>query len=691
MDSTQVSALDVLLAGCGAAVEEEVLAVREDLRSRGIDAPIPASAGIRIDPGAAGLQYRWTLPAGRYVIRPEDAVRVETERGGGLGFVTAFDPAGPSVRVRLGEWLGPHPGPAQLTFDPTWLLEALAGRLREIGDEPDRFHPLTALRLFGEEYARTGRRPAPPGTDAGLDAAQRAALERAIGSEAQFVWGPPGTGKTRLLGHVVAVLSGRARVLVAATTNVAVDEAAGRIAARLGDVAIDENRLIRVGAEHSATGDPALSLAAALERAERREPGRLTRSLVELEGALLDRADRSETAGLSIPERQARVVALAGRTGDEELLGRAVRLTGEIARTTRRTLDRADVIVTTFARLAGREDLAAQRFGAVVIDEAGAAPLPYALFAACLADGPAIAFGDFQQLPPVVTSRSPAAARWLSRDLFRQAGVVRGEHEPPSGRVVAGDGGGARGRASIPGLPSPDDQLCAMLDRQYRMRPRIRALVSDLFYGGRLLDAPEVEEGSGAALAVLDTTELRPEVERIDGSRENGVHLDVLLQALELLGRAGMHDVGLVTPYRAQTRHLARLARSRLGRLAPEGLEISTIHRFQGREKRVVILDTVDAPPGRSWFLDESRNAEFPRLLNVALSRSRDLLLVVGTMEGLRRTLPAGALLLRVLDRIAADGVRIDASRMSGLVDLLNGAGAGSSGTARFPPGSGRA
>lgn len=652
MELRLASLLDDLLHGCLAAVDEEILAVREDLRRRGIEGPVPASGGTRVETGAAGPLYAWTLPPGRYVIRPEDAVRVETERGGGLGFVSGFDPRSRTVRVRLGEWLGSHPGPALLAFDPTWLLEALAGRLREIEEDPSRFHPLTALRLFGREYPGPGAAEPPEAAMEGLDPSQRTALGRVLGSETQFVWGPPGTGKTRLLGHAVASLAAAGRVLVVATTNVAVDEAAASVAARLGERAVAENRLVRPGAADGPGGDPRLSLEAAVERAEAREPGRMTRVLLELEGTLLDGAARSATSDLTLAERHARLLGLARRQEDDDLLARAARLAGDRARAERRALDRADVIVTTFARLAAREELAEQRFRSVVIDEAGAAPLPYALFAACLASERAAAFGDFQQLPPVVMSRGPAARRWLSRDLFRQAEVVPEE-------------GGA--------LPSAGDRLCAMLDRQYRMRPPIRALVSDMFYGGRLSDAPEIAARPGApgGVVLVDTASLAPAVERTDGSRENPAHLEVLLQALELLARSGLDDVAVVTPYRAQSRRLARLARARLGRAAPQGLEISTIHRFQGREKSVVILDTVDAPPDRSWFLDERRNPEFPRLLNVALSRSRDLLLVVATRDGLGRTLPAEALLNRVVARIAAEGSVVDGRRVSALLEAV--------------------
>jgi superfamily I DNA and/or RNA helicase len=267
-----------------------------------------------------------------------------------------------------------------------------------------------------------------------------------------------------------------------------------------------------------------------------------------------------------------------------------------------------------------------------------------------------VALGDFQQLPAVVVSRGTSARRWLSRDLFRETGVV-------------GEEPGA--------LPAPGDRLCALLSEQYRMRPEIRALVSELFYGGRLRDAAErAESVPHATLAVVDTTGLDPRVEREDGSRRNAVHLEVALQLLEVLARAGASDVAVVTPYRVQTRSLARRARARLGPIAPAALEVATIHRFQGREKNVVILDTVDAPPDRSWFLDETRNRDFPRLLNVALSRARELLVVLGTVEGLRRTLPRDALLNRALERMLRDGIRVDGRRPQDLVtDIRAGSG----------------
>ncbi|MFW6083784.1 MAG: AAA domain-containing protein, partial [Gemmatimonadota bacterium] len=498
--------------------------------------------------------------------------------------------------------------------------------------------------------------------DPGLNPSQRSALRRVTGSQAQFVWGPPGTGKTLLLGHAAAALARQERVLVAATTNGAVDEAAAQIASVLGRGAVEANRIVRFGADFVAGADPSLGVDAAVTRAEAVRPTTLTRAIEELAERLGVRLD----ADVSIGARAAAVQAAARRTGDPADDALAGRVAAAYQGAVRRAVDEADVVLTTFARLAVREELARARYDALLVDEASTATLPYVLFAAALARHRAAAFGDFQQLPAVVLSDGEHATRWMRRDIFRASGVLDSDD----------------------GLPSPKDRLCSMLREQYRMEPAIRSLVGELFYGGRLQDGrvdPDSARAPGgpaaggiAGLVMLDTTGLDPTVSRPGGSRMNEAHLGALVQLLEALSRSGAADVAVVAPYRFQVRELRRRVRSRLGRLAPTELEIATIHRFQGREKRVVVFDTVDAPPDRSWFLDERRNHDFPRMLNVALSRSRDLLVVVGTIEGLRRTLPEEALLNRVVERVCRDGVVLDAHRPGEFARLFAGTPAGS-------------
>lgn len=639
--------MEFFFEGFRQSIEEEILAIQDDLARRGIGQAVEASGGHEVDTDAAGFAYDWTLPAGKYVIRVDDAVRVACEAGETLGFVSRWDPRSSALRVTVPDWLGRLAGRADLTFDPTWLLGALEGRLADIDSDPASYHTGTALRLFGARFPETGTRAAETVHTGGLNQCQTLAMERILGSRTQLVWGPPGTGKTRLLGHAVTALAQEGKVLVLATTNVSVDEAARRVAERMGPEAVRDGRVVRVGAGYGSSGNAELSIEAVVERREARDPGRLTRYLEELESDL--GIVGAGTGKASLRQRYGTVLsrARAGSPSAPGALTRVGHLATELNRAGARALARADVILTTFARLTLRDDLWRLRFRSLFVDEASAAPLPYLFAAACLASDRAVGIGDFRQLPSVVVSQGAEAARWLSRDIFRESGSI----DPENGRD----------------LPESHDELCSMLTEQYRMAPRIRLLVSDLFYGGRLIDAPSVANRPAVVhpLVLVDTEALVPTVERAEGSRANAAHVDVLVQLLELLGRRGLTDVGIVTPYRLQSRRILQNARDRLGRAAPAGLEVATIHRFQGREKAAVILDTVDAPPGGSWFLDERRNPDFPRLLNVALSRSRDTLIVVGTSAGLGQTLPADALLLRTVKAIRDRGQVIDGAHLA--------------------------
>ena len=671
-----------ILDGCLAAVAEEIAAVRMELERRGLRDAVPAHSGRMLGAAGPGFRYELQLSGAAVDIRVDDAVKVTVDAVESLGFVQRFDRRTGAMLVRVGDYLGRTPAAAELEFDPTWLLSALAGRLALIADQSDRFFPATALQLFGRTFPRTGREQPLRDDTASLNQAQLDALERILGSEAHFVWGPPGTGKTRLVGHAAAELAERGKVLVTSTTNVALDEAAARVASVMGESAVAANRILRVGAEFSGTGDERLSLGAAIERRIASGAGGIARRLEDLEARLgahqargagarpmsvggtgsgWGRPQRWESApeegedgrpaGSAVPDVRARLAhlaALARAQEDEEAQRGITRLTGEVQRQSIAALKSADVVLCTLARLAARDELAALRFDSLILDEASAAPLPYVVFAACLARRRAVAIGDFQQLPPVVVSRGPGAERWLSRDVFREAGVI--------GEPIPGE---------IP-LPAPGDALCAMLVEQYRMVPDVRALVSELFYGGRLVDAPEIldRESARHSLVLVDTSSLRPSVEREEGSRANAVHAEVVTGLLEGFAAQGVEDVAVVVPYRLQSRRIWRLARSRLGRAAPNKLEISTVHRYQGREKSLVIFDTVDSPPGRSWFLNEGSNPDFPRLLNVALSRTRDMLVIVGNLEGLRQTLPQESLLLRAVEIVRASGRVVDAAEL---------------------------
>jgi len=476
----------------------------------------------------------------------------------------------------------------EVTFDrgAAALRELLAapagsprGRLREV------IYGAAPVEVPGR---RAGAEPTP--FDAALDAAQWAAVVHALAAEPiALVHGPPGTGKTRTLVEIVrqAVAAGE-RVLVTAASNVAVDNLAERLAA----AAVP---LVRLG--HPARVLPSvedLTLDAMLEASD---ASALARRWVHEARALRRRiAARSARGGLSGRERF-------------ELLAEARRLEGDARHHLRRTQEaivhRHPVVCATAAGATGAW-LARLGFDRVVLDEATQAPDPLALIA--LGHAPrAVLAGDPCQLPPTVL-----------------------------------DGQAERGGLGITVFERVADRLgeaaVRMLVVQHRMHATLMRFPSESMYGGRLRAAPSVaahrlDELPGVAadplrpgpLVFVDAAgkgwaEARAED---DPSTSNPAQADrVAAEVRRLLGRGlAPEDCAVITPYEAQVRGL----RDRLAGLVGEGLEIGTVDGFQGREKEAVVVDLVRSnEQGRLGFLTDVRR------MNVAITRARRLLLVVG-------------------------------------------------------------
>jgi very-short-patch-repair endonuclease len=89
----------------------------------------------------------------------------------------------------------------------------------------------------------------------------------------------------------------------------------------------------------------------------------------------------------------------------------------------------------------------------------------------------------------------------------------------------------------------------------------------------------------------------------------------------------------VVTPYRGQVEEIRLLAREALGRDA-EVVAIETAHRFQGDERDVMILSPVVGPNMPSRQLSFAAD---PNLINVALTRARSRLIVVGNRSACLR------------------------------------------------------
>lgn len=111
----------------------------------------------------------------------------------------------------------------------------------------------------------------------------------------------------------------------------------------------------------------------------------------------------------------------------------------------------------------------------------------------------------------------------------------------------------------------------------------------------------------------------------------------------------------MVAPYRLQVQLMATLVQE-YG-LPREQVEVATVHRFQGGERDVIVLDLVDGPPHRIGRLMKGGfPTEASRLINVACSRAKAKLIVVAHTRHLTAKLdPADSLtdLLQYMGRYA--------------------------------------
>ncbi|MDR7419360.1 MAG: AAA domain-containing protein, partial [Armatimonadota bacterium] len=333
----------------------------------------------------------------------------------------------------------------------------------------------------------------------------------------------------------------------------------------------------------------------------------------------------------------------------------------ELAELEQQVLARCKILATTVYRTyLGKSG--PRQFGAVVIDEASMLMPPLVYYAAGLAIQSVTVAGDFRQLPPIVMSDEPLATEWLKCDVFEKASIPE---------------------QLAQGQPTP--HLVA-LGTQYRMREPICAVINNLFYFDRPLRSDSsVNRGNGrfplseAPLLYVNTAPFHPWTALRVGtySRYNLFHAllvrNVILHLAEtgFLPRAGEPNdaVGAVAPYASQARLIQALLDDRLG-VRAAGVA-ATVHRFQGNEKAAIVLDLTDSLGVRlGRFLQATRIEEDgARLLNVAVSRARQHVIVLGNFEYLRAKAPRDGFVRRLVDYFEEHGEALDVDALLPLAD----------------------
>jgi len=326
------------------------------------------------------------------------------------------------------------------------------------------------------------------------------------------------------------------------------------------------------------------------------------------------------------------------RTERDQLNERIVKIEGRILRIEEQLkkikeiiISEAIVVATTLTRAYLWDSIQARRFDTVILDEASMAPIPALWVAASLADANVIVVGDYKQLPPIVLSNNDIAMEWLGRDIFEEVGL--NDYSDDAERLIT-------------------------LKTQYRMHPEISVISNELIYAGRLRDGEktlndEADEklltwyrqdwGHDRPVLMVDTEKTNAWVTSVArgswASRLNFLSATICVDIAEQLLRNDRPEaqagdkprILIVCLYRPHAKLLELLIRT--NKLDNE-VRAGTAHNFQGSEADVVIFDLVnDEPHFRVGIFIPALDDTTKRLLNVALTRAKRRLVIVGDFE----------------------------------------------------------
>ena len=163
------------------------------------------------------------------------------------------------------------------------------------------------------------------------------------------------------------------------------------------------------------------------------------------------------------------------------------------------------------------------------------------------------------------------------------------------------------------------------------MHESICSWPSEEFYEGKLLSHSSVgardgvkgfpwPRGSALAFVHIKGVEQLSETRSVSNRAEARL-ATVVVKRLVDAGSVGTGDIGVITPYDAQT----TLIKSMLRGESLGDVEAANIDGFQGREHEVIVLSLVRSnSEGRLGHVDDGRR------LNVALTRAKRALVVIG-------------------------------------------------------------
>lgn len=280
-------------------------------------------------------------------------------------------------------------------------------------------------------------------------------------------------------------------------------------------------------------------------------------------------------------------------------------------------------------------------FDYVIMDESGKATTAEALIPIVLAEK-LILVGDHRQLRPMLTANREVE-KWL-----------REEHKKDADDFDSWDDYFNRPSLFEQVIGKIDDDFKSQLEECRRSSKEQVLLTSKCFYepfGDEPIipvDRAQEKEHNldlkvNSSIIFLDTgNSYRSEVDnksRSSFNRESAKLIPELLKRLDNFEIVKNYSIGVITGYSAQLREIRKTVRNqidyrKLKNIKSENVVISVVDKFQGLEKDIIIFDLVRSRQQTLGFLANANR------INVALSRQKKLLIIVGSLDSILSAKP---------------------------------------------------
>lgn len=423
-----------------------------------------------------------------------------------------------------------------------------------------------------------------------IDENQQEAVDKATSlenGEYLVIQGPPGTGKTTVITEIINQILSKnklAKILVTSQSNQAVDNV-------LEKICESEEKIVRFGNDKSKLSDITKKY---------HEEAVFDKYLQTVKNRLDNDNTNYFIQSECLDELHKKWKHQVLQADDElkTLLFKKIR-----------------VIFGTLVGISSWQNFRAVEFDYIIVDEAGRATLPELMIPLRRAKR-FVLVGDHKQLPPIVDDEvleqmQEFNKKDLETTLFEEL-FKKIEHK----------------------------DFKHFLKFNYRSHKSIAKIYSDTFYNGEIetKDSLLREHGLNFDKKVYfySTSKLDNRFDKQSGTgKRNDINRDEIIKILIEIEKQAKEknikkSVGIITPYLAQRDNI----RSKFGHIQNDfnmlNIEINSVDAFQGSDRDIIIYDIVRSQNHNKvnieFITDEKR-------LNVALSRTKELLFIVGDAD----------------------------------------------------------